>query len=437
MNELPRFALGTVQAKAQYQPLLIALLEQLRRAGLSSQVYLSRSQFLATDLFRPLAGRCVRHLDSWLMTAETCRQSFRLGSQTADVSLVLGTYTAASSPRILGSGGTLDALVDWLTLPRVVLLDVSRLTLRNGVDLPPKTAGLLLSGVSSARQYAAWGRRLERDTRVPVLGGLCGSGSSTWPGRFPQRRSRCEVVCRLADDLSRHLDLAGLTAVACQNPWPGPSQVATVYPSHRRGLGVAIALDKAFHAYYPDVLDLLELQGAALRVFSPLKTEQLPPNTDLVLLGGGVPQRYAKRLAANVCLKQSLREHVRAGGRVYAEGGGLAYICRALQVHGRVFPMAGLLPAVAVYEPTTARPVELHLTHASWLCGQQGILRGYRNTDWQLETAGPLIDLADDPQHDLDLVGFRQVIGSRVHVQFSAQPALMRNLLQPFPVKAR
>jgi cobyrinic acid a,c-diamide synthase len=200
---------------------------------------------------------------------------------------------------------------------------------------------------------------------------------------------------------------------------------------------VAIAFDRAFHTYDPDMLDLLETLGAMLRDFSPLKTERLPPDVDLVLLGDGTPQRFAQRLASNVCLKQSLREHVLGGGRVYAEGGGLAYICQLLQVNDHTYPMAGLLPAIALHEPASPRPVELRLTHGSWLFGRQAVLRGYRNTEWQLTMSGPLVDLANDPQHQLDLVGFRQVIGSRVHFHFSAQPALLRNLIQPSAVKAR
>ena len=236
----------------------------------------------------------------------------------------------------------------------------------------------------------------------------------------------------MADDLLPRLNLEGLLCIARQAEWlagdlPLPPCVCGRPPIAT----VAIALDEAFHCYFPDTLDALEMQGARLCDFSPLKAESLPPHSDLVLLGCGHPERYAEQLAANVCLKQALQSYVRSGRRVYAEGGGLAYICQAIRVGCREFPMAGLLPAVARFSSTDPQPVEFRLAHPSWLGPRQVLIRGYRNPDWQLDTVGPLVDLTDDPQHRLDLVGFRQVIGSRVHLHFSARPAMMRALLRP------
>ena len=57
----------------------------------------------------------------------------------------------------------------------------------------------------------------------------------------------------------------------------------------------------------------------------------------------------------------------RRGGRVYAEGGGLAYICRSMMYGGQLYPMAGLLPAVATYQPVVPKPVELRTCASSWL----------------------------------------------------------------------
>jgi cobyrinic acid a,c-diamide synthase len=237
----------------------------------------------------------------------------------------------------------------------------------------------------------------------------------------------------MADDLLLRLNLKRLLQVARQAKWPSTQHPVLTGSSCRQGATVAIALDEAFHCYFPDTLDALEMQGAQLCDFSPLRAESLPPHTDLVLLGCGHPERYAARLAANVCLKQALLSHVRSGRRVYAEGGGLAYICEVIRVGSDVYPMAGLLPAIARYRPTNPQPTEFRLAHPSWLGPPQALIRGYLNGSWQLETVGPLINFVDDPEHRLDLVGFRQVIGSRVHLHFSAQPSMLHTLLHPLP----
>ena len=45
----------------------------------------------------------------------------------------------------------------------------------------------------------------------------------------------------------------------------------------------------------------------------------------------------------------------RAGGRVYAEGGGLAYICETMRCDSGCYTMAGLLPAEARYRTESIR----------------------------------------------------------------------------------
>src|SRR6185369_4906088 len=87
------------------------------------------------------------------------------------------------------------------------------------------------------------------------------------------------------------------------------------------GVRIAIAFDDCFHCYFPDTLEQLELQGALVRDFSPLRDEALPHDTDIVYLGCGHPERYAGALGENHCLMTALRNHLCSGKRIYAAGG--------------------------------------------------------------------------------------------------------------------
>jgi cobyrinic acid a,c-diamide synthase len=114
---------------------------------------------------------------------------------------------------------------------------------------------------------------------------------------------------------------------------------------------VALARDAAFCFYYQENLDLLEEAGAQILPFSPLCDEALPDGTDLVYLGGGYPEIHAENLAANRSMIAALRGFHAAGGRIYAECGGLMYCCRELDDGaGRVFPLVNLLPARTVMQ---------------------------------------------------------------------------------------
>jgi cobyrinic acid a,c-diamide synthase len=177
----------------------------------------------------------------------------------------------------------------------------------------------------------------------------------------------------------------------------------------------------------------LEVRGAKIRDFSPLRSEQLPPGTDLVYLGCGRVERHAEALASNHCMKQALRSYADAGGKVYAEGGGLAYLCQHMVLdQGRQASMAGVLPAVArlTAGPASVRPVELSLAQDTWLGPARSQLRGYLNSRWTIERLGPLSSYAAQRQCKDDLVGRNNVFGSRVHLDFAAQPQLLASFFR-------
>src|SRR5439155_21363181 len=96
-----------------------------------------------------------------------------------------------------------------------------------------------------------------------------------------------------------------LWAVAESRPFP----VAPAEPLARPGrrFRVAYAQDEAFGGYYPDTLETLEALGAELVEFSPLGDETLPEAIDLVIIGGGYPDRFADELAENYSLIAKLR----------------------------------------------------------------------------------------------------------------------------------
>ncbi len=120
---------------------------------------------------------------------------------------------------------------------------------------------------------------------------------------------------------------------------------AAVWRDLAAGRRVALAWDAAFAFAYADTLDALRHLGAAIEPFSPLADEPVPAGVDLVYLPGGYPELHAAALAAGRRWAASLARHLAAGGRLYAECGGLMTLGRELvDVEGRAYPMAGLLP---------------------------------------------------------------------------------------------
>jgi cobyrinic acid a,c-diamide synthase len=202
------------------------------------------------------------------------------------------------------------------------------------------------------------------------------------------------------------------------------------------GVRIAIAYDDVFHCYFPDALDALESRGAEVRDFSPLRDETLPPGTDIVAIGCGHPERFAAELAQNQCMMLALRGHVCEGKRIYAEGGGLAYLCQSLELStGELAPMVGIFSAIARPNASAAgpRPLEVPLDCDSWLGRTGAVIRGYLNDGWRLEPTGRLRSLAVASDCDFPLVLRHQAIGSRMHLNLVAQPQLLGGFLRPCP----
>jgi cobyrinic acid a,c-diamide synthase len=83
-----------------------------------------------------------------------------------------------------------------------------------------------------------------------------------------------------------------------------------------------------------------------------LADTELPAGLDGLYFGGGYPELYADRLAANRALCAAIRRFAAAGRPVYAECGGLMYLGRSLRtLDGRSVPLVGLLPLDTAMRP--------------------------------------------------------------------------------------
>ncbi|HEY5316228.1 MAG TPA: hypothetical protein VIK18_27110 [Pirellulales bacterium] len=432
MVPLPRLALGTIQADATPELICWALLEVLKRQGCEVQHFASRCCLVPRDGALAATGLSSRHLDSWLMTPEICRELLMHGTASGGMAVVEGRYDAGCRAQ---SGGSLDQLCAWLDMPRLAVIDVCRL---EPCRLPERPAvdALLLDRVASASDRCHWQTHLESLWGIPVLGALedlprlRSAVSDLQPGAAVPH----ELVQSLGDGFERHAQVGALRRLAASRPLPAPSRELFGRRPNRRPLTVAVAYDEAFKCYFPDTFDLLETMGATLVDFSPLHDEQLPAGADLVYLGCGHPERYATELAENYCMTSALRNHLCGGKRVYADGGGVAYLCQSLEdAEGHYSPMVGALPAIARFDPASApcQPVELALARPSWL-GQVGTrVRGYRNSRWRLEPAGPLRGLFAEPGCEHDMVGCFRAVASCLQINFATQPGFLSSFFQP------
>ena len=475
MASVPRLALGTLDGATDPWPLLRVLLRGFAARKVHVQTFLSRAAFGGFQELRAWSGATPRHLDSWLMTPTQCRSFFLEGTERADLAIVLGQYSPANSassgclslppgqpedsgekrqadlagkrsvskapscclralPRCSrGAGGNLDALCDWLGLSKLAIFSTRQLTqvVANRCSLPSGLDGLFLTdadpGIPPSQYVVDVGILLG----VPLVG-IVYHGH---PNRLSAVLDRSQ--CWVDGGLTLWWDFGlfqRIVRTSAERPFP---QDPTTIWDFRGRLQVAIARDAVFGCYFQESLELLERAGAKIVEFSPLRDERIPPETDVVYLGCGEPREHAARLAENHCLKVSLRDYVRRGGRVYAEGAGAAYLCEWMEVStGCFISGAGVLPAAGRRLPRFGEPLPVTVTlrSSTWLAEAGTAIRGYRNSQWWFEPESVSTGLVKEPGFEYDIIGNAQVVASIVHVDFAAQPALLARFFQRTPV---
>lgn len=442
MPSLPRLALATSATDPEPSPACIALLGGLTELGWRVQHFRSWACPLNTQIIGPVTGLPGRHLDSWLMPVETCRAVFNRGALACDLAIVEGTLEIASDIptgsrcdiRALSERhGPLNPMIDALDLPVVAVVDCRGWTERHLPWIPPDADAVILDGVSSREQCDTLRSMVRLLLNIPVLGCVeelpaLRQGIADLPPGQPLPR---DWVDRLASSFLRRADVEAIRALASSRPAPcsqcchDAAFSCESMPLRRQR--VAYAMDEVFGGYFPDTLETLELLGADLVEFSPLRDEALPQGADLVMIGCGFPDQYAEELASNLSLIAALRYHACSRGRIYSEGGGTAYLARTLILGDRQVPGAGVLPFDAVLQSPLSwpDPVERTLARDGWLGARGQVVRGYRSKRWSLR---PVADLGDCPANsgpltdENDIVFNHNAVGSLIHLHMAALP---------------
>jgi cobyrinic acid a,c-diamide synthase len=431
MPQPARLAIGSVQPNANRFPVLWGLLDLWRRHGVQVQPFRSHAELASSPGAEVATGRPYRHIDCGMMFPRLNGHLLQYGSRGCDVAVVDGLF-APRRAEAEENPFYLDALCDWLDLAGVVVIDLSQL--RNGhlPERPEHVDAVILDVVESPRQAARWEVEVESIWRTPVVGWMDQAAPlrTIAEGLSAEARPSPKLCRALGDALACHMDEDTLLSLAHRQRMV-TSGDPLFHLGAERGMRVAVGIDEAMSRHFPENLDLISARGASVVDFSPLRSAELPRDADVVYLGDGCLHAYAHRLASNYCLLVSLRSHIAAGGRVYAEGMGAAVLGQELiYPDGSRVPMAGVLPwSYRLVESNI--PAALHtldIDGDNWLVHGCGRLRGYAGC-----TRLEVIDDRFSPQHD-SLACVRSwggAVASTLPLFFPAHPRLVTNLLRP------
>ena len=310
------------------------------------------------------AGKPARNLDTYMIEREIVRQRFFHHISGADIALIegnrglydgldeVGTHSSAELSKLLGTPVVLVVNAAKVTRTTAALV-LGCLKLDPEVNL----AGVIFNRVAGLRHESILKRSLETVCALPALGALPKLSGEALPGRHlglvtpyehPDPDRLMEMLPVVAE---KYLDLDLLQDIArraipleIKQEYQPP---AAVKPHVR----ICVFADSAFSFYYPENLEALAEAGAEIIQVSSLKADKLPECGGLYI-GGGFPETHLLPLSQNLSLLASVKAAAEKGMPIYAECGGLIYLCRSLKWNCEEYPLAAVFPVKLTMEPT-------------------------------------------------------------------------------------
>ena len=413
----PRIMLAAPKSGSGKTLLTCGLLEVLRRRGLNPIACKCGPDYIDPMFHRYVLGIPGRNLDSFFLPTEGVRKVLvdAVREEQAGIAVlegVMGYYDGLGGTETSASSWEIAEITD---TPAILVLDckgasLSAAAMASGfLHFRKKShiAGVILNRVSSM-YYERLAAAVEEASGLPVLGYLPESEEYRMesrhlglflPGEIDRLRER---IGRLADQMEksiaveRVLEVAGMLPLRIENKEKEKAENESMeaesiakFPACQEQkvtsrVRIGVARDEAFCFYYQENFRLLEQMGAELVYFSPLRDKKIPNRVDGLLFGGGYPENYARELAKNAAMRESIRRSIAAGMPFLAECGGFLYLHRTLEgSDGKHWEMAGVYPFDAYRTNRLRRFGYVRLLTSS---GQE--IHGHEFHYWESEDPG-------------------------------------------------
>ncbi|HEX2926131.1 MAG TPA: cobyrinate a,c-diamide synthase [Ruminiclostridium sp.] len=327
------------------------ILKALVNRGLKTAAFKCGPDYIDPMFHTEITGVQARNIDTFLCGENGAKYLLAKSGQAADISVmegVMGFYDGLIDERC--SSHAISTLTE---TPAVLVVDGGGMSLsiaaliRGFTDfMPNNIKGVIINNISPGT-YPMYKQLIGQYTNIKPLGFLPEIPEAEIKSRHLGLVTAGEIenlhrkLNLLASNAEKYIDLDGLTELAQAAPplTYNPLDISGNYPCN-----IAVAMDAAFCFYYRDSLELLELLGAKLTYFSPLKDSELPENAGGVILGGGYPELYAKELSGNISMLRSIKKAAQKGLPVYAECGGFMYLQESIRDgNGISYPMVGAI----------------------------------------------------------------------------------------------
>lgn len=332
-----------------------ALLQALINRNLKVASFKCGADYIDPMFHSKVIGTKSRNLDSFFCNNNDLKYLLDKNSKGMDISViegVMGYYDGLSVSTLEGSSYNIAKITD---TPVVLVINCRGIgktivSVIKGIKeyvSESNIEGVILNEVSSMI-YEDIKKIIELEVKVKVLGYVPKITTFTLESRHlglitPNEISNIkDKLNELASIVQETVDIDSIISIsnkAKELDFKEP-QIGKIKDKVR----ILVARDEAFCFYYEDNMDILKRMGAEILYFSPIHEEKLPDDIDGLIIGGGYPELYAKKLSENKSMKESIYNKVNMGLPTIAECGGFMYLNSTMEdINKNIYDMVGLI----------------------------------------------------------------------------------------------
>ncbi len=348
--EIPRILIAGDRSSAGKTTISIGIMSVLRELGYKVQPFKVGLDFIDPSYHTEVTGRYSRNLDGYLMSEDTIGEVYSHAMQGADIAIIEGVRGLFEGLEATSDIGSTAQIAKILDCPVILVIDARSITrsaaaLVSGYksfDPDVNIVGVILNNIGSQRHGEKAKNAIEAYTNTPVIGEIYRNNSMIISMRhlglipaiegrkkskdFEENLKRIKTIIRDDTNIDRLISLAKKANPLTKIKENIFKQTLTSKDTIRIG----IAMDEAFNFYYRDNIELLELAGAELIYFSPIKDASIP-SVDGLYLGGGYPELFGRELEDNDSMRECILQASTEGLPIYAECGGLMYLTHEIK----------------------------------------------------------------------------------------------------------
>ncbi|MBR2777813.1 MAG: cobyrinate a,c-diamide synthase [Prevotella sp.] len=331
--------------------------------GYKVQPFKCGPDYIDTKFHAAVCGRPSINLDTFMATPEHVRALFDHYGADADICIVegmMGLFDGYDRER-----GSAYEIARELDIPVILVVDAKSaaysmaallsgfINFRNDIRI----AGVIYNKVGSPRHFQML-QQVCDELHITCLGYLPKSADLEQGSRYlgldfsalPENQALIQQLEEYVDweFFIRHgfhgsLRESRPSFLSAENksrvnPW---TRTCSLGLSKNPCLKISIAHNAdSFSFLYQENIDRFQ----SVRFFDPETEVPDLTDTDLLYLPGGYPEKHLEALVKNEACRTAIKDYAEHGGHIFAECGGMMYLCREIITDEGNYPMCDVLP---------------------------------------------------------------------------------------------